>query len=159
MRVEQHERNNTVVTNTHNLPASWAESEQLDGLDLIDKAELVGRVFRVTGFYFTSNDRDISYAYVDGEDTDGNTFSFNDSSTGVRAQLVEYLKAKGNDAAIDTGEYVKASIVIPKGLRVSEFTVKDERGRDKNARTYYLTTSGKRAGADTAAAPKTRTRR
>lgn len=134
-----------------NVPAAWQDAEQLDGLDLIDKAELVGKPFRVSGFFFTENDKGVAYVWVDAEDVDGNTFTFNDSSTGVRAQLVAYVKAKGNDAAIDSGDYVNTSLVMPKGLRLSEFTVKDERGRDKNARTYYLTTSGKRQGAAEAA--------
>lgn len=145
------------MVTTPNLPAEWTESEQLDGLDLIDKAELVGRPFRITGFYFEMTDKGIGYVYVDAEDTDKNTFTFNDSSTGVRAMLVKYLKDKGDDSPVDSGVYQNVSLVIPKGLRVSEFTVKDERGRDKQARTYYLTTSGRRAAADdTEKKPRTR---
>lgn len=146
------------MVNTPNLPAAWQESEQLDGLALVDKASLVGTPFRITGFYFSENDKSIGYVYVDGEDVDGNTFTFNDSSTGVRAQIIAYLQTKGDDSAVSSGEYVNVSLVIPNGLRVSEFVINDERGRPKNARTFYLTTSGKRAAAEEKTEPKTRTR-
>jgi len=82
---------------------------------------------------------------VDAEYASGERFTFNDSSTGVRAQAVEYLKTRGRDAAVDTGDKVPVRLVIPRGLRVSEFDVDvQERNRTvtKKARTYYFTTSG-----------------
>lgn len=142
------------------VPAHWNDAEILDGLAIVAKAELVDVPFRIIGIYFETNKSDISFAYVDAEYANGETFTFNDSSTGVRAQLIEYLKGRGRDSIVDTGAYETVSIVIPRGLRVSEFEVKatTESGRfvDKMARTYYLTTSGKRVTpvAETAA-PKT----
>lgn len=142
-----------------NLPAAWNETEQLDGLDIIDKTKLVGVPFRITGFYFYTNDSGVKYVVIDAENTDGSTFTFNDSSSGIRQQIVTYLAAKGDDSAVSSGEYVDASIVVPRGVRISEFETTDERGKPKMARTCYLTTSGKRAGANEkkAQAPTKRT--
>ena len=138
---------------TAHLPTAWNTSDQLDGLDLVDKAELVGKPFRITGVSFETNQRGVSYVYVDAEDADGEGFTFNDSSSGVRAQIVQHLTKTGQDAVIDQpGDVLTLSLVIPRGLRVSEYEVKDERGKAKTARTYYLTTSGKRAAAE--ATPK-----
>jgi hypothetical protein len=130
-------------------PAHWNDAEVLDGLAIVAKTELIDQPFRITGVQFeTGKSNDISYVYVDGEFTNGETFTFNDSSSGVRAQVVEYLKARGRDAVVDTGAYEPLNVIIPRGLRYSEYDVNvaDERGRfiSKTARTYYLTTSGKR---------------
>lgn len=135
-------------TSTPRLPQDWQDTEQLDGLEVVDKAQLLEVPFRITSLYFETNQRGVSFVYVDAEDADSNGFTFNDSSSGVRQQLVSYLIKSEQDSAVESGEVVKMNLVIPKGLRVSNFTVKDDHGRDKAARTYYLTTSGKRAGAD-----------
>lgn len=136
----------TSTTSNPNLPAGWSDADQLDGLELVDKATLIAIPFRITSVYFETNTRGVEYVYVDGETQDGGGFTFNDSSTGVRAQIITHLKQKGLDAAVDSGEVVPLNLVIPRGLRASEFDVTDDRGRPKRARTYYLTTSGKRAG-------------
>lgn len=143
-----------------NVPAHWNDAEILDGLAIVDKKELINVPFRIIGVYFETSKNEISYVYIDGEHVNGETFTFNDSSSGVRAQVIDYLKNRGRDSIVDTGAYEQVSIVIPRGLRVSEFEVRatDERGRfiDKTARTYYLTTSGKRATpVATSGAPKT----
>jgi hypothetical protein len=129
------------------LPSGWNAADQLDGLDLVDKGELIGKPFRITSVSFEENARGVSYVYVDAEDANTNGFTFNDSSSGVRAQLVAHLTRIGQDKIIDTGDALELSVVIPRGLRMSEYEVKDDYGKTKKARTYYLTTSGKRAGA------------
>ena len=146
---------------TNAIPAHWNDTPVLDGLAIVAKSELVDVPFRITGVQFETNPKsEISYVYVDAEYANGETFTFNDSSSGVRAQVIEYLKTLNRDSVVDTGEYEPVSLVIPRGLRFSEFDVKvaDEKGRfvDKTARTYYLTTSGKRATpVATSGAPKT----
>jgi hypothetical protein len=87
--------------------------------------------------------RDVAYVYVEGEQEDGTTFTFNDSSSGVRDQLEKFLAGMGKAELLD--EWVDVSIVAPKGLRVSEYPVKDERGRERMSKTYYITTAGRRA--------------
>jgi hypothetical protein len=130
-----------------NLPSAWdAEGvEQLDGYDLIDKNELIGKPFLVTNIRFTTNERGVEYVYVDALDAAGDPFQFNDSSsTGVREQLVRHLTDRDKAGAVETGEDVPVRLAFFNGLRKSEYYVKDERGRDKLTRTYYLTLSGKR---------------
>jgi hypothetical protein len=137
-----------------NLPAAWQNEEQLSGLAIEDKRTLVGVPFRIVSLYFTEgtgrDDETVSYVYVEAErptvDDSMEMFMFNDSSTGIRKQLVELLTARGLDAVVDSGERLNLSLVIPKGLRFSEYDTKDRAGHVvKNARTYYLSTNGKPA--------------
>jgi hypothetical protein len=153
---------------TPHIPAAWNDAEILDGMEIVDKATLKGVPFLVTGLTFRTNDKRVNFVYVDGERADGSTFTFNDSSSGVRAQLVSYLAERGLSDAVDSGETVPVRIVAPLGVRVSEYDTEDDNGRPKRGKTYYLTTSGKRAGvpaetpvtspapATTAAKPRSR---
>lgn len=125
-------------------------AEVLTGVDLVQKAEMVGTPFLITGVKFTHNpSSNIGYVYVEFElSPGGERRMFNDSSTGVRQQLEEFAGAKGWAGAKGTIELEKwydTRVLCPKGLRVSEYDTKDERGRDTKGRTYYLTTSGGRA--------------
>ena len=147
------------------LPTSWNDAAVLDGLDIEDKSKLVGLPFLITGCEFKPNRDNISIVYVDAEWPGGQGFTFTDSSTGVRAQLVAYLTALGKDAVVDSGEYVSIRLVSPNGLRVSEYPItrpapggSQRRGETVMAKTYYLTTSGRRAGREQAQEnePKTR---
>lgn len=137
-----------MATDNTVLPTAWATAEMIDGFDLVDKAELVGMPFLITGCNFQMNKDEVSFVYVDGERPDGTTFTFNDSSSGVRKQMVEHLVSKGLDHIVDSGEFAELSLVIPRGLRFSEFEVAgvvDRRTRlPKMSKTYYLTTSGVR---------------
>lgn len=133
------------------LPDSWSAVDNVDGEDLVNKAELVDVPFMITALWFTENERGISFVYVEAERTDGTWFTFNDSSTGVREQLVNHLKNRQLDAAVDTGDVLNIEIVCPRGLRFSEFDVQVEnpqtrRLETKKARTFYLTTAGRRRG-------------
>lgn len=120
---------------------------ELEGVAPRDKAELLDVPFLMTGVWFETNARGIEYVYVEGRLADGETFTINDSSTGIKAQVEQYLASIGKVPA--PGEIVDLNVLISKGLRVSEYEIKDERGRDKKARTYYLTTNGKRTTTDT----------
>jgi hypothetical protein len=134
------------------LPATWSDAEVLDGLTIVDKADLIGVPFRITGVAFRMNAREVSIVEIDAERVDGSTFTFADSSTGVRRQIVELLNSKGKEANDVTGEYHSLNVVAPEGVRVSEFMITDqETGKQRAAKTYYLTTSGKRAVATPAA--------
>jgi hypothetical protein len=120
-----------------------ADVEELDGVAPINKAELLGIPFLLTGLWFETNKSGIEYAWLEGRYQNGDTFLINDSSTGIRAQMEQYLLIRGK--TLEPGEIMDLKILVPKGLRVSEYDVTDERGRDKKAKTYYLTTNGKRA--------------
>lgn len=137
-----------MATKTALTASKWDTAAPLPGLDLMDKGELVGKEFLITNVWFETNKRQVNYAYVDGEFRDGTAFNFNDSGTGVRAQLIAHLlktNAIGSDDVPSDGTMFDVAILAPKGLRVSSFDVVDERGQTKKARTYYLTMSGQRA--------------
>jgi hypothetical protein len=121
-----------------------SDVDVLDGLNLKDKAEIVGTPFLIESVWFETGQRAVEYVYIQAQFEDGTQFTFNDSSSGVYRQIESYLAAKGHKPEI--GQAVPLRLVIPEGLRFSEYEVKDERGRDKKAKTYYLTTSGKKAG-------------
>lgn len=122
----------------------WGAAETLDGLEIRDKAELLERPFLIESVWFEVGSRNVEYVYVQAQFENGETFTFNDSSTGVRAQIEAYLKSKDRNPEI--GQVVPAlNLIIPRGLRFSQYEVTDERGRNKLAKTYYLTTSGKKA--------------
>jgi hypothetical protein len=129
----------------------WGTAEELTGVDLLDKAELVGIPFCITAAWFTENQRGIEYVYVEGMKEDGTVFTFNDSSSGVKAQIENILKNRGIDAVPTEDAPYDFRLIIPKGLRKSEYEVKDERQRTKIAKTYYLTTNGQRIATANAA--------
>lgn len=127
------------------VPAQWADATVLDGVDLIDKTALVGTPFLITGAKFTVNARDITMVWVEGELSNGDTFTFNDSSTGVLAEMSEYVKRVNNGETPALDAWTDLRVICPRGLRVSHYTVKDERNKDRAASTYYLTKSGRRS--------------
>ena len=147
----------------HQIPAAWGQADQLDGLDLVSKDDLIGVPFRIFSVWTHTNKDGVRFMNAEAEYASGETFAFNDTSTtGVRAQILEYLAKAGKDGASD-GDVVSVNLVALRGLRVSKYTQKDARGRDREAKTFYLTTSGKRAGeaqgtgvVAPATAPKTR---
>lgn len=143
------------------LPAAWQNDEVLEGLDIVDKSKLTDVPFRVLGCVFKSNNEGVSICYIDAERADGYQFTFLDSSTGVRAQIVKYLTEKGMDAAVSNeGEYVEFKLVAPEGLRLSEYDIpvrlpngNPVPGKFRQARTYYLTTNGERGARGQASKP------
>src|SRR6185436_4861985 len=70
---QQHERQ-TTMTNPNN--TAWSEAEVLEGLDMLDKAELEGKPFLIVGVEFKPNNAGVSIAYIDGEYRDGTGFTF-----------------------------------------------------------------------------------
>jgi hypothetical protein len=136
------------------LPAAWGTEpvDQFNGHDLTEKKELIDVPFLIIGAEFERNEsRGYDVAYVYALDINGTEFEFSDSSTtGVKSQLQAYLTEKGLNPA-PGGGFQKMRLVIPRGLRVSEFKVKDEEtGKTRTASTYYLTTNGRAAAADAA---------
>lgn len=143
-------------------PKTWANADQLDGYDFVDKAELVGEPFRITSIEMYHNNTGILFANVQAEKRNGDPFAFNDSSTGVLAQLSDYLTKRLGliDGETPTeGTVYPVSLVAPRGLRVSVFGITkdsepvsaDDSRAVRKARTYYLTTSGMPKTAETPA--------
>jgi hypothetical protein len=118
------------------------KAEVIEGFDIMDKAELIGVEFVITGVWFASGARNVGYAYMNGVKRDGSKFTFNDSSSGIKAQITDMMTKMGKSTAYDTGEVLEVLIHIPRGVRVSEYEIKDVNNKDRKARTYYLTTGG-----------------
>lgn len=113
----------------------------IKGFDLVEKAELIGVEFVITGVRFESGARNVGYVYVNGVKRNGEKFTFNDSSsTGIKAQIMDAVSDDKLSTEYDTGEVVPVTIHVPRGVRVSEYQITDVRGKERNARTYYLTT-------------------
>lgn len=103
-----------------------------------NKDELIGQPFLILTVSFKESDR---YTSRDGEPgayvscqcmlPDGTTFLLSDGSTGIAAQLDEWVNQHGLVISIESPLY------CPKGLRVSTYD-KPELGI-KGAQTYYLT--------------------
>jgi hypothetical protein len=117
----------------------------IGGADLLDKAELIGREFLITGVRFQKNSKGVEYVYVEGESRDGEEFDFNDSSTsGVKQQITTYLESRGIKVSYDRPDEIhEVNLMIPRGLRVSTYEVVSM-GKPKMAKTYYLTSAGRR---------------
>ena len=124
------------------VPTAFQGFETIEGFDPIDKATLVGQPFGITGVRFRTNERQVVFAEVEIVTATGEQFGLNDSSTGIRQQLSDYMAGKGLTVSGNT-DWQDIKLFVPRGLRVSEYTVQDERGKDKTAKTYYLTTVGR----------------
>jgi hypothetical protein len=138
------------VTPDMDLPASWADAELLDGMEVLDKSDLIGRPFLITAFKQSVSTGPQQYAmvWVEGVFATGEAFTFNDSSAkqGVRADAEEILISKGKVGAEFLDVWVPVKIVCPKGLRVSPYEKPDPiTGKIIKGRNYYLTRSGKRS--------------
>lgn len=147
-----------MAARTAKLPANadatrnaWGvEVETLAGVDILQKSELIDVPFLVTAVKFTINASQTEFAWIEGKRQDGSGFTFNDSSSGVKAQITAYMTERGMDVAtLDTWVDFPKGLVIPKGLRVSEYEVDVLNQRNqmetKTVKTHYLTTSGQRA--------------
>lgn len=147
------QRKNPAPVTDDNLPAGWGDADQLDGFERTDKHDLVGVPLRITGVTNGLNNRGVEIMYLDGERADGTTFTITDSSgQGIKGQVLDYLDTKG--VTVEEDKVVAVSIVAPKGLRLSVYDPTDKDGnpvigRDgkplKDVKTFYLTTSGRRA--------------
>jgi hypothetical protein len=114
----------------------FEEFDVLEGFDPIDKAELVGKPFGITGVRYRENERKVKFAELEIVLPTGEKLGFQDSSTGVAAQVTQYLADKGYGAQL--GEWMDVKLFVPRGLRVSAYDVVDANGKTKQAKTYYL---------------------
>lgn len=133
---------NATPANVPAMPTAWGSEpiEQFSGHDLTDKSDLIGVPFLIIGAEIERNEgRDYDVAYVYALDVNGTEFEFSDtSSTGVRHQVQGLIAEKGGDPAPGAG-FQKLRIACMKGLRISEFEIRDEdTGKKRMAGTYYL---------------------
>lgn len=130
------------TTNGAEFPAAWGDAstiETLTGIDMLDKAELVGKRFLINEVQFRTSNTNVEQVWITALDEAGESFMFSDSSTGVRKQLVKYFEDKNNAGVVDTEEKVPLRLAVPRGLRVSTYPAKDARGKTVQGKTYYLT--------------------
>lgn len=115
----------------------FAGFDVLEGFDPIDKAALVGAPFGITAVRFRTNERKVTFAELEILTLQGERKGFQDSSTGVRDQMIKYLDDKKipNKGRED---WVDIKLFVPNGLRVSEYDV-EVAGHTTKAKTYYLT--------------------
>lgn len=125
-----------------NLPAEWADADQLSGFDLYNKEAMVDVPFRIFRIEFRVSNSGVRHAVLSVERIDGDRVQIQDSSTtGVCFQTMEYLTQQGHGDAIDSGSPVAVNLVCPRGLRLSEYDVV-VRGKTQRAKSFYLTASG-----------------
>lgn len=102
-----------------------------DGFKMLDnKSQLLGLGFFAVAWNFSMGDHG-EFVAVKLVTEDNRKLVITDGSTGIYAQLAAYSK--------NTGRY--GGLFVRKGLRVSEYTYEDEKGDEKDARTYYLDVS------------------
>jgi hypothetical protein len=140
-------QNPTPAHTIEGLPESWTDTPLLEGLSLVEKETLVGKLFRVTAVQQTVSESEAGYAMVrvEFELPDGTTGMFQDSSAknGVRAEVEQILEKLGKRELLE--EWVPLQFICPQGLRISEYKQPNNRGVMEERRTFYLTRSGKRA--------------
>jgi hypothetical protein len=124
-------------------PSVFDGFDVIEGFDPQDKASLVGVPFGITGVRFRKNDRDVVFAEIEAVDAHGEMISIQDSSSGIRDQLSRYLASQGQKAEVGEA-WADIKLFVPRGLRVSTYEVHDVAGKTKQAKTYYLTTEGRR---------------
>lgn len=132
-----------------NVPSSWADAEVLEGVSLVEKDGLVGRMFLVRAVQNQLAAEGYPRVRVEIEFTDGTAVMFQDSSatSGVRAEIEEILTARGKGEEALMDEWIPLRFICPDGLRVSPYEKEDNRGVMRKGRNFYLTRSGKRSDA------------
>lgn len=102
-----------------------------DGFQNVDKERLIDREFVILSYTFTKDKTsDAPFVVVRVVLRDGRKLFFTDGSTGVMSQCRD-LESAG----------LTGGIYVARGLRVSRYTVTDDKGKDKEAATYYFDTS------------------
>lgn len=101
---------------------------------LEDKAKLVKEPFVILEHRFSQGDKGTFVSCVIVVKSTNQKLIVNDGSTGIRDQLLT-VDAKRTEKGID----VRIPIVVPNGLRVSEYDYTDEKtGEVSRAKTFYL---------------------
>jgi len=129
---------------------SWADAEKLvaaagvpvENFDdygtgfkvLEDKGKLIKEPFVILEHRFSQGDKGLFASLVIVVKSTNQKLIINDGSTGIRDQLLK-VDEKRTEKGID----VRIPIVVPNGLRVSEYDYADDKtGEVSRAKTYYL---------------------
>lgn len=120
---------------SQNLPAEWNQGaeEEIETVDVRDKSELLGTPFLMTSIRVSAGDFGPFFS-VTAEDAQGESFVFNDGSTGVARQLSGWLAKHRDREADQTGTW-DLRLVARKGLRSSTYP---NPAGDGVSTTYYI---------------------
>lgn len=103
-----------------------------------DKSVLVGVPFIIRSAWLHMNGAGVEFLYLTVEtENDGMKTIADSSTTGVKAQVLG-LSGFPTDLTVESDKLTGLAFFAPKGLRVSEYTVVDNRGKSKKAKTYYI---------------------
>jgi hypothetical protein len=109
-----------------------------DGAQMAEKANLIGVPMLLTSWSFAESDYDKESVFVIVKaitDQDVKVI-FVDGSTGIRAQLWNITEERSANGV--EGDAAYSGLICPRGLRVSEYTYTDDKGKSIPASTYYL---------------------
>jgi hypothetical protein len=125
----------------------------VQGSDLQIKSELFGVPFIIRRVVFRGATPTRDYVSVEAVAKDKGNIVFNDGSTGIKRQIIEYLASRGHlsipesdldanpdqqIAAVDENIAFDILLHCPRGLRASEYTVESGPAAGETATTFYL---------------------
>lgn len=98
--------------------------DELDDTVVFDKADLINRGFVITKWRHNPTGEMGEFVVCEITVMDGTHGIFTDGSTGIKDQLLKFQENR--------------PIIVPKGLRKSDYTYTDDFGVKTPASTYYL---------------------
>lgn len=98
--------------------------DELDDTVVFDKTDLVGRAFVITNWRHNPEGNMGEFVVCKITVQDGTHGLFTDGSTGIKDQLLKFNEGR--------------PIIVPKGLRKSDYMYKDDFGNMIPATTFYL---------------------
>lgn len=102
------------------------------GFDLVeDKNDLIGKHFVILEYKFNAGKYAEDFVSMMIITKDGRKLILNDGSTGIREQMKMIDKTAQAEGAM-------VAINVRKGLRVSNYTYVDDKGKETPASTFYL---------------------
>lgn len=119
--------------------AAGASTFEDGGGTIVEKEDLEGVPFAIMTADFHDGDHGTFVSLCCMLKHSGELVIVNDGSTGIKAQVEEYLKEGGK---IDP----EHPFIVPGGTRVSRYTYEDKDGKEKPAETWYL--SGRKSKGD-----------
>jgi hypothetical protein len=130
------------------LPEAWGtDVQEFFGHNLTDKIDLIGTPMLLIGAEIERTEgKTYDVAFIYALDEKGTEFEFSDTTeTGCRGQVQAILAEQGLNPAPGGGfQKLSPRVVVRRGLRFSDFTIRDEEtGKKREARTYYLSAAGR----------------
>lgn len=106
----------------------------VDEISLVDKDTLINKPMIILAWNFSQGNFG-EFVAVKVRTADG-LYVFTDGSTGIYEQIARYQERLIASDGWD--KFVASGMMVPKGLRKSEYTYTDEDGKEVPAVTYYI---------------------